>query len=83
MDYEHPPFTEADRAQYVALLRREADVVRPEVSVDVVRDADHDKFINAALAADADYVVLGTAACSASGRTATSRFSPRRVRQSR
>jgi putative PIN family toxin of toxin-antitoxin system len=59
MEYEHLPFTEADRAQYPALLRREADVVRPEVSVDVVRDADDDKFLGVALAADADYVVSG------------------------
>ncbi len=59
MEYEHLPFSEADRAQYPALLRRESDVVRPEVSVDVVRDADDDKFLEVALAADADYVVSG------------------------
>jgi putative PIN family toxin of toxin-antitoxin system len=59
MEYEHLPFSEADRAQYPALLRREADVVRPVVSVDVVRDADDDKFLEVALAADADYVVSG------------------------
>jgi putative PIN family toxin of toxin-antitoxin system len=59
MDYEHLPFTDADRMQYLAILRREADVVRPEGSVDVVRDHDDDKFLEVALAVDADYVVSG------------------------
>lgn len=59
MTYDRLPFTDADRTQYVAVLRREADVVRPEESVDLVRDSDDDKFLEAALAADAEYVVSG------------------------
>lgn len=59
MEYKHLPFTDADRAQYLAILRREADVIRPEESVDVVRDPDDDTFLEVALAADADFVVSG------------------------
>lgn len=59
MTYDRLPFTDADRTQYLAILRREADVVRPDESVEVVRDSDDDKFLEVALAGDADYVVSG------------------------
>lgn len=59
MTYDHLPFTDADRAQYVAILRQEADIIRPDESITVVRDSDDDKFLEVALAGDADYVVSG------------------------
>jgi putative PIN family toxin of toxin-antitoxin system len=59
MTYDRLPFTDADRTQYSAILRREADVVRPDEVVEVVRDSDDDKFLEVALAGDADYVVSG------------------------
>ncbi|MFB6137097.1 MAG: putative toxin-antitoxin system toxin component, PIN family [Halobacteriaceae archaeon] len=59
MEYDHLPFTESDRVQYLAILRREADIVRPEESLDIVRDSDDDTFLEVALAADAEYVVAG------------------------
>jgi putative PIN family toxin of toxin-antitoxin system len=59
MGYDRLPFTDADRTQYLAILRREADVVRPAVSVDRVRDPDDDEFLELAVSADADYLVSG------------------------
>lgn len=59
MTYDRLPFTDADRIQFLAILRREADIVRPDRSVDVVPDADDDKFLEVALAGDAAYVVSG------------------------
>lgn len=59
MTYDRLPFTAGDRTQYLAILRREADVVQPEAVVDVVRDSDDDKFLEVAIAGDADYVVSG------------------------
>lgn len=59
MTYDRLPFTDADRTQYLAILRREANVVRPDDSVDVVRDSAEDKFLEVALAGDADYIVSG------------------------
>lgn len=59
MKYDRLPFTGADRTEYLAILRREAAVVQPDVDVDVVRDPDDDKFLEVALAGDADYVVSG------------------------
>jgi putative PIN family toxin of toxin-antitoxin system len=57
--YDRLPFTEADRAQYLAILRREVDVVDPDSSVEVARDSDDDRFLDVALEGDADYPVSG------------------------
>jgi putative PIN family toxin of toxin-antitoxin system len=59
MTYDWLPFTDADRVQYLAILQREADVVRSDESVEAARDSDDDKFLEVALAGDADYVVSG------------------------
>lgn len=59
MRYDRLPFTDAQRTQYLAILRHEADVVAPDASVDVARDSDDDKFLEAALESDAAYVVSG------------------------
>lgn len=59
MTYDRLPFTDADRTQYLAILRREADIVQSDDVVDIVRDPDDDKFLEVALAGDADYVVSG------------------------
>ncbi|WP_254545190.1 putative toxin-antitoxin system toxin component, PIN family [Halomarina pelagica] len=59
MTYDRLPFTDADRIQYPAILRRVADVVEPDETVELVRDPDDDKFLEVALAGDADYVVSG------------------------
>lgn len=59
MTYDHLPFADADRTQYLAILRRETDVVQPDDVVDIVRDPDDDKFLEVALAGDADFVVSG------------------------
>lgn len=59
MHYDRLPFTETDRVQYLAILRREADIVTPDNSVEVARDSDDDKFLDVALEGDADYLVSG------------------------
>jgi putative PIN family toxin of toxin-antitoxin system len=59
MHYDRLPFTETDRVQYLAILRREADIIEPEDSVEVARDSDDDKFLGVALEGDADYLVSG------------------------
>ncbi|MFB6073945.1 MAG: putative toxin-antitoxin system toxin component, PIN family [Haloarculaceae archaeon] len=59
MHYDRLPFTEADRVQYLAILRRESTIVEPDESVGVVRDADDDKFLDVALESDVDYLVSG------------------------
>lgn len=59
MEYERLPFTAAERVQFLTILRNEADVLQPDTSIDVVRDADDDAFLELAVAGDADYVVSG------------------------
>lgn len=59
MTYDRLPFTAADRIQFLAILRREVDIVRSDESIDTVRDPDDDKFLEVALAGGADYVVSG------------------------
>jgi len=59
MTYDRLPFTADDRTQSLAILRREADIVGPDESIDPVRDPDDDKFLEVALAGGADYVVSG------------------------
>lgn len=39
MDYDHLPFTDADRVEFLTILRRETDVIRPDESVAVARDS--------------------------------------------
>lgn len=59
MDYEHLPFTDAEKAQYLTILRHGAEIVDPDHDLDVVRDADDNKFLEVALEGEADYVVSG------------------------
>ena len=59
MHYDRLPFTATDRVQYLAILRREADIIEPDDSVEVARDSDDDKFLGVALEGDADYLVSG------------------------
>ncbi|MFA1611207.1 putative toxin-antitoxin system toxin component, PIN family [Halobellus rubicundus] len=59
MQYDRLPFTDADRHQYLSILRREASLVQPIEGVEVARDPDDDKFLGVAIAGDADYVVSG------------------------
>jgi putative PIN family toxin of toxin-antitoxin system len=58
-EYEHLPFTTYEQLQYPAIIRLEAEVTEPKTSLDVVRDSDDDKFIECAIAGDADYIVSG------------------------
>jgi putative PIN family toxin of toxin-antitoxin system len=62
MHYDRLPFTEADRVQYLAILRREVDIIDPDNSVEAARDSDDDKFLGVALEGDADYLVSGSSA---------------------
>lgn len=59
MHYDRLPFTQTDRVQYLAILRREADIIEPHNSVEVARDSDDDKFLGVALDGGADYLVSG------------------------
>lgn len=59
MHYDRLPFTATDRVQYLAILRREADIIDPEDSVEVACDSDNDKFLDVALEGDADCLVSG------------------------
>lgn len=45
----------------IALLRRQAELVRPAVSLRRSRDPDDDKFLECAVAGRADYIVSGDA----------------------
>lgn len=58
--YEHLPFTREEQRVLPRLVRREATVVEPEVDVrEIDEDPDDDKFLECAVAADADYLVSG------------------------
>jgi len=59
MHYDRLPFTETDKVQYLAILRREVDIIEPKDSVDVSRDSDDNKFLDVALEGGADYLVSG------------------------
>jgi putative PIN family toxin of toxin-antitoxin system len=58
-EYEHLPFTAYEQVQYPAIIRLEAEVVESKTSLNIVRDNDDDKFIECAIAGDADYIVSG------------------------
>lgn len=58
-EYEHLPFTTYEQVQYPAIIRLEAEVVESKTSLNIVRDNDDDKFIECAIAGDADYIVSG------------------------
>lgn len=59
MTYDRLPFTDSDRTEYLTILRREAEIVQPDDDVEHVRDPDDDKFLEVAIAGDADYLVSG------------------------
>lgn len=59
MAYDELPFTAADRSEFLAILRREAQIMDPEGTVEVCRDPDDDKFLEVALSGDGTYVVSG------------------------
>lgn len=59
MTYDRLPFTDADRVQCLAILRREADILEPETTVDAARDPDDDKFLAVAVDGKAEYLVSG------------------------
>lgn len=60
MRYERLPFTDADRAEFLAILDREATVVEPTEPVSVIdRDPADNAFLACAIAAEADYLVTG------------------------
>lgn len=60
MGYEHLPFTDDEREQYLAVLSDEIELVTPEPGIEVVeRDPDDDAFLACAVAGDAAYVVSG------------------------
>lgn len=60
MTYDRLPFTETDRRQYMAILGREADIVQPTESLEVIdRDPDDDMFLECAVAGEATYLVSG------------------------
>lgn len=58
LSYDHLPFTGEEQQVLPELVRREATVVEPEVTVhEIDEDPDDDKFLECAVAADADYLV--------------------------
>jgi len=59
MSYEHLPFTTTEQIQYPRILRLEATIVAPSTTIETVRDSDDDKFLECAVAGDADCIVSG------------------------
>lgn len=61
LGYEHLPFTEEEQAELIPEfeLLTGATLVEPELSLDVVDDADDDKFVELAVEVDADYIISG------------------------
>lgn len=60
MGYDHLPFTDDEREQYLRILAVEADLVTPERDIQVVdSDPDDDMFIECAIAGGASFLVSG------------------------
>jgi len=60
MAYERLPFTDADRDQYVSILRKEAEIVEPTLDINEIdADPDDDMFLECAVEGGADYIVSG------------------------
>jgi putative PIN family toxin of toxin-antitoxin system len=60
MGYDHLPFSESEQARYRSILARKAQIVAPEENIEEIeRDPDDDKFLECAVAANADYIVSG------------------------
>lgn len=59
MRYDKIPIEPSERRTFLRVLRGVSEVVNPDESLNVVEDTDDDKFLEAALEGDADYVVSG------------------------
>jgi len=59
MDYPHLDFTESEKQEFLSIITTEFHVLQPETSVEICRDPDDNKFLECAIAADADYIVSG------------------------
>jgi len=57
--YEELPIEPSERRVFLRVLRGVSEVVTPEENLSVVEDSDDDKFLEAAVEADADYIVSG------------------------
>jgi len=59
MDYPHLDFTESEKQRFLSTIATEFHIVQPDVSVEICSDPDDNKFLECALAANAEYVVSG------------------------
>lgn len=59
LNYPKFDFSADDKSKILFLYADHADFVTPETDLDVVVDADDNKFVECAVAADVDYVVSG------------------------
>lgn len=60
LSYDHLPFTPSEQKRFPELLRREATVVDPDVSITAVDDdPDDNVFLQCAVTGDVDYLVSG------------------------
>lgn len=60
MSYDRLPFTDADREEYLTILRREAELVRStEDLTEIERDPADNMFLECAVAAEAAVIVSG------------------------
>lgn len=60
LGYDRLPFTDAERNQYPTLIRKDATLVEPSRSFQVIEDdPDDDLFLEIAVETDAEYIVSG------------------------
>ena len=59
MGYDDLPIEPSERREFLRVLRGVSEVVNPDERIDAVEDSDDDKFLEAAVEADADYIVSG------------------------
>jgi putative PIN family toxin of toxin-antitoxin system len=59
LHYDHLPFTDDDRIDFYTVMVYNSELVYPNVDLAVSSDPDDDKFIECAVAAQADYLISG------------------------
>jgi len=59
MRYDNIPIEPSERRTFLRVLRGVSEVVNPDKSLDIVEDSDDNKFLEAAVDGEADYIISG------------------------
>jgi putative PIN family toxin of toxin-antitoxin system len=59
MDYPHLDFSDSEKQDFISIVAREFNIIQVEETVNICSDPDDNKFLECALASEADYIISG------------------------